>query len=66
VPRGHPKGRRPTPCRHCDDVDLYHEQRGAELEWIYNGGGWRDERNRAVTYKEWLQKPGRFYREEAA
>lgn len=59
MPRGHPKGRR-EPCRHCYDVDLYRDLRQAEVHMIEFHGGWRDERNRAITFKEWLLKPGRF------
>ena len=52
-------------CLHCDDVDLYRNTREVELELIENGGGWRDECNRAIVFKEWLQKPGRFRSEES-
>lgn len=46
-------------------VDSYRSKRAADLDWINNRGGWRDERNRAIMFKEWL-KTYRYEREEAA
>lgn len=53
MPRGHPKGRRRGPCLHCDDVDNYRQTREQQLE------DWRNETAEAITFKEWLEKPGR-------
>lgn len=51
--KGHPKGRRPTPCLHCDDVDNYRHTRAEQL------ADWRNETAEAITFNEWLRKPGR-------
>lgn len=42
--RGHPRGRRPTPCRHCDMVESY------QLERVNDEQYERQPR----TFKEWL------------
>ena len=52
--RGHPPGRRPTPCRHCDDVDNYREHRALQI------ADWRNENAKGITFKEWLGIKGRF------
>ncbi len=52
--RGHPPGRRLTPCLHCDMCDDYRATRAAQLE---AAGGWRNETAgvEAVLFKQWLQ-----------
>lgn len=55
MPRGHPPGRRPTPCRHCDMVDDYRLQRAAEVA-VHDEHHWRDETawSRLINFKRWL------------
>lgn len=51
--RGHPKGRRPSGCRHCDMVDDYRLTREAQEAYR----DWRNENaDSSITFKEWLRK----------
>lgn len=43
---GHPRGRRPTPCRHCDMVDDYYLARQNDLQ---------REVEMPMLFKRWLK-----------
>lgn len=54
--RGHPKGRRRTPCRHCDMVDQYRWERDRQVRETEVAAG--DESRLLIVFKRWLQTYG--------
>lgn len=58
MPRGHPPGRRPGPCRHCDMVSEYVDERYRQLVALEDDPElMRDEsaRSRVIVFGTWLR-----------